>query len=111
MTERLDALADFKVWEGEELGENREGMPGFTGVFRAPSKHLHIAGTWGMSSMRRDGEGEIHPTVYLKQIARTIGTDTPYHVLDGVVDADVAEQWGQMLIDAAATARRDVEAL
>lgn len=105
-----DALSSFKAWEGEELGENRQAAPGFVGVFRAPNPHLHIAGAWGMSSARRDGDGDLHPAVYLRQIAGVIGTGPRYHVLDGVVDADVAEEWGHMLIDAAAAARRDVEA-
>lgn len=107
---RTDALASFKEWEGEDLGEDRQDAPGFQGLHRAPGVHLHIAGAWGMSTARRDGEGNLVPAVYLRQVAGVAGTGPRYHVLDGIVDADVAEEWGRMLIEAAAAARRDVEA-
>lgn len=105
-----DPLTPFKEWEGEELGENREEQPGFKGLFRAPSPHLHIAGAWAMSTARRDGEGDLHPAVYVRQIAGAVGTGPRYHVLDGLIDADVAEDLGQTLIGAAQAARRDIEA-
>lgn len=110
MTVSKDPLAHFKAWEGESLGENREEIPGFRGAYKAPAVHLHIAGAWGMSSARRDGEGNVHPAVYLRQVAGAVGTGPRYHVLDGIIDADVAEGIGQILVAAAAAARRDVEA-
>lgn len=105
-----DELESFKAWEGESLGDNRAGVAGFQGRHRAPNPHLHIAGAWGMSSAREDGAGNLHPAVYLRQVAGVVGTGPRYHVLDGIVDADVAEEWGRMLIEAAEAARRDVEA-
>lgn len=110
MSDHSDALASFKAWEGEDLGENRNDAPGFQGFHTAPKAHLHIAGAWVMSSARRDGHGQVHPAVYLRQVAGVVGTGPRYHVLDGIVDADVAEDWGRSLIEAAAAARRDVEA-
>ena len=105
-----DILGAFKEWEGEDLGENRIDEPGFQGLHTPPVTHLHIAGAWGMSSAREDAQGTLHPAVYLRQVAGVLGTGPRYHVLDGIVDADVAEEWGRMLIEAAAASRRDVEA-
>lgn len=102
-----DPLRDFKPWEGEELGPDRvEPKPGWVGKRRAPRVFLHIAGAWGESTaMGREGD---RPAVYLRMVAGAAGTGPRYHVIDGVVEADIAEQWGRLLIEAAQAARRDV---
>lgn len=104
-----DLLHGFKRWEGEELGENWEHEPGFEGKRLAPNPHLHIAGAWCMSSARQEASGALIPAVYLRQVAGVVGTGPAYHVLDGIVDADVAEQWAEALFGAAKASRKDVE--
>jgi len=106
----MDYLAHFAAWDGKELGWNEDLPPGYYGSMEVPVTMLHYAGAWGMSIAREDRNGVRIPAVYLRTIAGQIDTGPEYHVLDGVVDADVAEQWGQMLMAAAQRAREDMEA-
>ena len=105
-----DYLAHFAAWDGEPLGPNEDLPPGYYGAKEAPVTMLHYAGAWGMSTARQDRNGVRIPAVYLRTIAGVLGTGPAYHVLDGVVDADIAEEWGQTLIMAARRAREDAEA-
>lgn len=102
-----DPLRAFKEWEGEELGPNKKERPGFRGEFKAPAAICHIAGAWAISTARQDRHGHLHPAVYVRQIIRSKGTDT-YHVVDAIVDAEVAMEWAEALRGAAKRAPKDI---
>lgn len=103
-----DAFEAFKVWEGEELGPNEKKQPGFRGELRVPGSTIcHIAGAWAMSTARQDRYGNLHPAVYVRQIIRSKGTDT-YHVIDAIVDAQIAMEWAEALRGAARRAPKDI---
>lgn len=105
-----DYLAHFAAWDGGPLGPNEDLPPGFYGSREAPVTMLHYAGAWAMSTARRPASGDPVAAVYLRIVAGQLGTGPEYHVLDGVVDADVAEQWAEALNLAARRAREDIAA-
>jgi hypothetical protein len=84
--------------------------PGWYGLFTAPKLHHHFAGAHGTSTARKDRHGTLHPAVWLKFIMGVIGTGPRYHVLEGLMDADMAEELGQILLQAAKQSRLDMEA-
>lgn len=107
----IDPLAAFTVWEGQALGEERVTEPGFQGEFQAPAVHLHVAGAWAMSSGRRDGKGIVHPAVYVRLLAGVVGTGPRYHLLEGIMDADIARELGETLIACADRSVVDIAAM
>jgi hypothetical protein len=102
-----DPLAAFAAWEGQKLGPEIDGPPGFTGEFRAPSAHLHYAGAW-VTSTAMTQAGVLVPAVYLKTVAGVLGTGPRYHVVEGIVVAEIAEDWGRAMVAAAERSRLDV---
>ncbi len=104
-----DPLADFREWEGQELGENLDAAPGFHGVERPPSNRLHYAGAHVTSTARVDRHGDLHPAVWIKVAVKVIGTET-YHIVEGMMDADIAAEFAEWLKDAAERAPLDIEA-
>lgn len=102
-----DPLATFKVWEGEELGNDRDTDAGFEGSFTTPTTVLHYAG--GHVTSTAMGRNHDKPAVYIKLVTRAIGHDN-YHVLDGIIESDVALELAESLAHAAVRARADIAA-
>ncbi len=104
-----DPLSPFQEWEGQELGDDVIKKPGFYGLLKAPKLHLHYAGAHVVSTARRDRHGELHPAVWIRIAIKVIGTET-YHVVEGMMDAEMAEEFAGALADAAVRAPLDIEA-
>ena len=86
-----DPLRDFREWEGQAIGEDRDGKPGFVDE-RPPANSVHYAGAHVTSTARVDRDGVQHPAVWIRVAVKVIGTET-YHVVEGMMDADIAIQF------------------
>ena len=105
----IDPLAEFRVWEGQPLGDDYDRPPGFGGDARPPKLVLHFAGGDVMSTARLDLDGGMHPAVWIRLIVKAIGTEK-YHIVEGIADADVATDLAFALAGAAQRSPRDIEA-
>ena len=104
-----DPLAPFQEWEGQELGDDKIKEPGFYGLLKAPKLHLHYAGAHVVSTARKDRYGKLHPAVWIRVAIKVIGTET-YHVVEGMMDAEMATEFAEALADTAIRAPLDIEA-
>ncbi|MCP4897364.1 MAG: hypothetical protein GY906_10370 [bacterium] len=111
MSRPVDPLSAFAVWEGQVLGPDLELDPGFYGEgIRVPKIHCHLAHGHVTSSGRQDRQGVVHPAVYLRLALGVIGTGPKYHIVDVLVDADVARDLAIGLAGASTRSALDIEA-
>ena len=104
-----DPLAPFQEWEGQELGEEMVREPGWYGITKTPALKLHYAGAHCTSTARVDRHGEHHPAVWIRLLVKVIGTET-YHIIEGMMDADVATDFAEGLSVTASQAPLDIAA-
>lgn len=106
-----DPFAEFAVWEEGPIGPDETGKAaGLYGHLTPPKLHMHIAGGHCTSMARQDRQGNRHPAVWLRLVAGIVGTGPRYHILTGMMDAEVAAQLGEILIVAAKQAALDIKA-
>jgi hypothetical protein len=105
-----DSLSDFREWEGQDLGEDTDLKPGFYGLTKPPRLALHFAGAHVTSTARRDRYNVLHPAVWIKLAVKQIGTET-YHVVEGMMDAEIATEFAEALALGAERAPLDIQAI
>ncbi len=104
-----DPLAQFREWEGQLLGPERDATPGFFSPERPPRNMLHYATAHVTSTARVDRNENLHPAVWIKAAVKVVGTET-YHVVEGMMDADMAIEFAEALKGAAERSPLDIVA-
>jgi hypothetical protein len=107
-----DPLGRFEPFPDDadlEVSDSDRGQPGLYPI-PAPSRLCHLAGAQAVSAARTDPNGIRHPAVLLQLVAGVVGTGPKYHVVNLLVDSDVASQASRILASCSAAAVFDVVA-